>query len=145
MWNCTGDEGGPLEVGSQVWASNHCKLRLSKAAVVSVVAKVGTRSRQVRSEEASASKPSMTCRNASDDVETGGGSCSRDKLGSEPEGWPSGIRHIGGAKSDQALVRNVRTCRPDAKGDVQAAKTARARVPMRGTGAEQFVVGWKVL
>jgi hypothetical protein len=30
---------GPLEVGSQVWASNHCKLRLSKAAVVSVAAK----------------------------------------------------------------------------------------------------------
>jgi hypothetical protein len=55
MWNCTGDEGGPLEVGSQVWASNHCKLRLSKAAVVSVVAKAGTRSRQVRSEEVSRS------------------------------------------------------------------------------------------
>jgi hypothetical protein len=35
--------------------------------------------------------------------------------------------HIGGAKSDQALVRNVRTCRPDAKGDVQAAKTMSLR------------------
>jgi hypothetical protein len=39
----------------------------------------------------------------------------------------------------------VRTCRPDAKGDVQAAKPARTRVPMRGTGAEQSVVGMKVL
>jgi hypothetical protein len=38
----------------------------------------------------------------------------------------------------------VRTCRPDAKGDVQAAATARIRVPMRGTGAEQSVVGRKV-
>ena len=87
----------------------------------------------------------MKCRNAPDDVKTGGGSVSRDKLGSEPVGWPGGIRHIGGAKSDQALMRNVRTCRPDAKGDVQAAKTARARVPMRDTGAEQFVIGLKVL
>jgi hypothetical protein len=42
-------------------------------------------------------------------------------------------------------VRNVRTCRPDVKGDVQAAETARARVPMRGTGAEWPVVGLKVL
>ena len=82
----------------------------------------------------------MTCRNAKDDVETGGASRFRDEFGSSPGGCPSGIRHIGGAKSDQALVRNVRTCRPDAKGEVQAAKTARAKVLMRGTGAEQPVV-----
>ena len=62
-----------------------------------------------------------------------------------PEGCLSGIRHVGGAKLDQALVWNVRTCRPDVKGDVQAAKSARTRVPMRGTGAERFVVGMKVL
>ena len=36
------------------------------------------------------------------------------------ESCPRGIRHLGGAKSDQALVWNVRTCCPDAKGDVQA-------------------------
>src|SRR5215813_7886988 len=41
-----------------------------------------------------------------------------------PEACPSGIRHVGGAKLNQALVRNVRTCRSDAKGDVQAAHTA---------------------
>jgi hypothetical protein len=41
------DEGGPLDAGSQVQASNHCKLRSSKAIVVSVAAKGGTRSRQV--------------------------------------------------------------------------------------------------
>jgi len=58
---------------------------------------------------------------------------------------PSGIRHVGGAKLNQALVWNVRTCRPDAKGDVRVARTARIRVPMRGTGAEQPVVGMKVL
>ena len=55
------------------------------------------------------------------------------------EDCPSDIRHVGGAKPDQALVWNVRTCRPDAKGDVRAARTARIRVPMRGTGAERLV------
>jgi len=145
MWNCTGDEGGPLEVGNQVWASNHCKLRTSKAVVVSVAEKPGQESRPVWSEEASASEPSMKCRNALNDVETGGGRFSQDKRGSGPESCPSGIRHLDGAKSDQALVWNVRTCRPDAKGDVQAAKSARTRVPMRGTGAEQSAVGLKVL
>jgi hypothetical protein len=99
----------------------------------------------VWSGEASVSKPSMTCRNSIGDVKTGGAIFSRDQFGGGPEACPSGIRHIGGAKPDQALVWNVRTCRPDAKGDVQAAKTARARVPMRGTGAEWPVVGLKVL
>jgi hypothetical protein len=36
-----GDEGGPLEVGSQVQASNRCKLRSSRASVVSVAEKPG--------------------------------------------------------------------------------------------------------
>jgi hypothetical protein len=145
MWSCARDEGGPLEVGSQVQASNPCKLRSLRAMVVSVAAKGGTRSRQVGSGEASASEPLMTCRNAIGDVETGGASSSRDKLGGRPEDCPSDIRHVGGAKPDQALVWNVRTCRSDAKGDVQAAQTARTRVPRRGTGAEQSVVGRKVL
>ena len=48
-------------------------------------------------------------------------------------------------KLNQALVRNVRTCRSDAKGDIQVAHTARIRVPMRSTGAEQLVVGKKAL
>ena len=145
VWSCTRDEGGPLEVGSQVQASNHCKLRSLRAIVVNVAAKGGARSRQVRSGEASESEPLMTCRNASDDVETGGAKFSRDELGGCPEDCPSGIRYVSGAKPDQALVRNVRTCRPDAKGETQAARTARVRVPKRGTGAEWPVVGVKVL
>ena len=145
MWSCTRDEGRPLEVGSQVRASNPCKLRSSRAIVVSVAAKGGRQSRQVGSGEASASEPLMKCRNAIDDVKTGGSSSSRDRFGGCPEDRPSDIRHVGGAKPDQALVWNVRTCRPDAKGDLRAARTARIRVPMRGTGAEQLVVEWKVL
>ena len=84
--------------------------------MVSVAAKGETRSRQVWSGEASESKPSMKCRNSIGDVKTGGAIFSRDQRGGGPEAWPSGIRHIGGAKPDQALVWNVRTCRSDAKG-----------------------------
>ncbi len=91
------------------------------------------------------SEPLMTCRNAKDDVKTGGASSSRDQFGGGPEACPSGIRHRGGAKPDQALVWNVRTCGSDAKADVRAAETARARVPMRGTGAEWPVGGLRVL
>ena len=145
VWSYTRDGGRPPETGSQVQVSNHCKLLSSKAMVVSVAAKGGIRSRQVWSGEASESKPSMKCRNSIGDVKTGGAIFSRDQRGGGPEACPSGIRHVGGAKPDQALVWNVRTCRPDAKGEVQVAKTTRARGPMRGTGAEQFVVGLKVL
>jgi hypothetical protein len=145
VWSYTRDGGGPPEVGSQVQASNHCKLLSSKAMVVSVAAKGGSKTRQVWSGEASESKPSMTCRNSIGDVKTGGAIFFRDQLGGGPEACPGGIRHVGGAKPDQALVWNVRTCRPDAKGDVQVANTTRTRVPRRDTGAEQFVVGLKVL
>ena len=61
--NCARDEGRSLEAGSQVQASNHCKLLSLKAMVVSVAAKVGTISRRVRLREASASEPLMKCRN----------------------------------------------------------------------------------
>ena len=37
-----------------------------------------------------------------------------------PEVCPSGIRHVDGAKLNQALVWNVRTCRSDAKGEVSS-------------------------
>src|SRR6266851_2749560 len=37
MWSCPRDEGWPLEAGSQVQASNHCKLRSSRAMVVPIL------------------------------------------------------------------------------------------------------------
>src|SRR5712675_439264 len=39
VWSRTRDEGGPLEAGSQVQASNRCKLQPSRAAVVSAAGK----------------------------------------------------------------------------------------------------------
>jgi len=99
----------------------------------------------VWSGETSASEPLMTGRNRIDGVKTRGGSRPGISSGGALETGPRGTRPEGGVKPDQALVRNGRTCRLDAKGDVQAAHTARTRVPKRGTGAEQLVVGMKAL
>src|SRR6266851_9539806 len=79
--NCTRDEGRSFEAGSQVQASNRCKLLSSKAMVVSVAVNVGTISRWVRLREASASEPPMKCRKRLDDVRTGGWHFLRDQLG----------------------------------------------------------------
>ena len=62
MRNCTRDEGGPFGFGNQVPISSHRKLLRSKAVVVNVAENVGTRSRQARSREASASEPLQKCR-----------------------------------------------------------------------------------
>jgi len=61
----------------------------------------------------------MTCRKRIGDVETGGKSLTRDESGGCPDCGPDGIRHEGGVTLNRALVRNVGTCRPDAKGEVQ--------------------------
>jgi hypothetical protein len=112
---------GPSGAGDQALAPNRCERLPSRAAVVSVAGKGGARSRQVRSEETSASKPPMTCRNSLDDVETRGMVvASGTSAGGALETGPRGIRLGGGVNLDQALLRNVGTCRPDVKGDVQA-------------------------
>jgi len=87
----------------------------------------------------------MKCRKTLDDVETGATRQHRDKVGGRTADCPTGIRHVGGVNWHQALLRNVGTCRPDAKGEAQAEATASVRVPKRGTGAESPVVGSKVL
>jgi hypothetical protein len=62
----------------------------------------------------------MTCRKRIGDVETGGKSLTRDELGGCPDCGPGGIRHEGGVTLRRAFARNVGTCRPDAKGAIQA-------------------------
>src|SRR6516162_2599757 len=61
---------------------------------------------------------------------------------SSGDAWdgPSGIRRAGGAKLDQALVRNVRTYTAMPREKAQAALTARPKVPMRRLGADCSVV-----
>src|SRR6202140_3174249 len=60
-----------------------------------------------------------------------------------PEDCPSGIRHVGGAKLNLALVWNVRTWPAMPREKAQAAPTARPKVPMRGRGADCLVVAMK--
>ena len=43
----------------------------------------------------------------------------RDKVGGQPADRPAGDRHEGGVTSIQALIRNLGTCRADAKGAFQ--------------------------
>lgn len=57
-----------------------------------------------------------------DDVKTGGGVGPGISLGGVLETGLSGIRLVGGVNPDQALVWNVRTCRRDAKGEIQAGR-----------------------
>ena len=64
MRNRTRDEGGPFEVVNQVLISSHRELLRSKSTVVNVAEKAGTRFRQARLREASASDPSVKCRKA---------------------------------------------------------------------------------
>jgi hypothetical protein len=143
--NCTRDEGGPFGVGSQVLISSHRKLLLSKSNGGERCGNAGTRFRQARLREASASEPSMKCRKRIRRCQNRGLTLPPGSARGNPEVCPSGIRHVDGAKLNQALVRNVRTCPPMQREKSQAAKTARIRVPMRSTGTEQLVLGMKAL
>jgi hypothetical protein len=99
----------------------------------------------VRLREASASEPPMNCRKRFRRCQNRGVTLPPGSVRENPEACPSGIRHVGGAKLNQALVRNVRTCAPMQRERSQAAQTVRTRVPMRSTGTEQLVLGMKAL
>jgi len=88
---------------------------------------VGTRSRQVRPREASASEPPMKCRKRIRRCQNRGVTLPPGGVRELPEGCSSGIRHVGGAKLGQALVWNVRTCRSDAKGAVTSGSNREGR------------------
>jgi len=62
LCNCTGDEGGPFGFGDQVADPKPPQAAAVKSRGGERCGKVGTRSRQVWSREASASEPSMKCR-----------------------------------------------------------------------------------
>src|ERR1039458_10591266 len=62
----------------------------------------------------------MNCRKRTVDVETGGGGRAGISQGGDLKPGPGGIRLEGGVNLDQALARNVGTCRPDVKGASRA-------------------------
>ena len=145
MRNCTRDEGGPFEVGSQVSGLKPPQAAVVKSDGGERCGNAGTGSRQARLREASASEPSMKCRKRIRRCQNRGLTLPPGSARGNPEDCPSGIRHVDGAKLNQALVWNVRTCRSDAKGEIASGSKPRGtRVPMRSTGTEQLVVGMKV-
>ena len=76
--------------------------------------------RQVRIEETNASEPLMKCRKVSNRCRNRGCTMFPGSGWGELADCPTGIRHEGGVTLIQALVRNVGTCRPDAKEEAQA-------------------------
>ena len=101
--------------------------------------------RQVGLEETNESEPLMTCRN----VFTWRRNRDPDfypasKGWGEPADCPTGVRHEGGVTSRQASVRNAGTCRPDAKGEIQAVsrrKGLSTDAGQRGGGARSRAEG----
>lgn len=89
------------------------------AGVVSETEKAGE-TRQVSAGKTNVSEPLMKCRKRRDAIETGLQSLARDEARGKPADCPSGGRHEGGVSPAQALVRNVGTFSPDAKGALQA-------------------------
>jgi hypothetical protein len=88
------------------------------AGVVSETEKAGP-TRQVCAGKTNASEPLRTCRKRRDVIETGLLLLARDQARGMPADCPSDDRHEDGVSPAQALVRNVGTCRLDAKGDLQ--------------------------
>lgn len=74
---------------------------------------------QVGIGETSESEPPMICRNRIVDVRTGGGGRSGINASGALKPGLRGVRLHGGVNPIQALVRNVRTCRLDAKEPVR--------------------------
>ncbi len=66
-----------------------------------------------------------------------------DEARKEPAYGPGGDRRRSGASRVQALMWNVGTERPDAKGEVRGGDPRRASVPMRDAGADRSVVAMK--
>ena len=158
---CASDGGRSSGVAVQAEIPNHRRLRRSRAGVVSAAGDVSLLAGRVCDEKTNMCEPLLTHRNETtmaSKLGSVGGPGTKARLGGPSVGelpvcGPGGARCIGGVSSSQALAWNRRTCRPDRdgrrcwprEGEPQAADTASARVPMRGTGADRFVVAVRAL
>ena len=145
------DEGRSFGVGFREQAPNHPKRHWPKALVVSVGEKAGMTC-QVWIKETSASELLMTCRKVPQMTPKSGADLSPEtRLGGCSDDCPTGVRHKGSVTLILASMRNVRTCRLDAKrvpparrqGRTPSGGPMRSRVPMRGEGADEPVVAMK--
>ena len=118
--NSTGDEGRPFEFGNQVLISSHRKLLWSKATVVNVCGKVGTRfpgptrqSRRAANVNGRSASPPIASASARKAVSASGLSLVRSPIGagpqrsSRPDASPNGDRPVGcGDASEIGAVRS---------------------------------------
>lgn len=160
MWCCMRDGGAgrfvrwPSAAALQEEAANRPELLRLRAVVVSVVGKVTPRAWQVWITKASVSEPLLRCRKRIGDIKTRAcvmfwdepGGClltgqvvfgmkvARSWSGLLCETWEPVVPRLL-TSSGAGLA-----CDRRRKGEPQAAGTVRGRVPMRGTGADHFVV-----
>jgi len=136
------DEGGPLEAGLQGQASSYPELLGSRALVVSVRGKGAARLRHARIRKTNVSEPLITCRKQKDDAKTR----PHFRSGMSPRGacvllgWRPAWRRRDPGLGSHAERGNLSS---RWKGRNPSGRTARVKVPMRGTGAEQPVVAVK--
>lgn len=116
---CNRDEGGPLGVVNQVKASNYPELHRSRVGVVSVMGKRQGYPCQVSVPETNGSEP-LSKRRELQWCQNRGFGNTPGSVGRVPEFWSDGIRRRGGVTGTQARLRNMGTCRLDAKGAIQA-------------------------
>ena len=76
--------------------------------------------------ESNANEPLMMCRKDLDDGQNRGNVGILGRGWRVPVYWPTGLRHRDGETAIWALVRNVGTCRGDAKGAWQAGSTCKS-------------------
>src|SRR5215212_1550476 len=137
---CTRDEGRPLGLGLQDQGPNHRKPRRSNGRGGERCGKRRDQSRQVCAGQTNASEPLLTCRKRRDVAKTRLQLLACDKARRKPADWPSGDRHEDGVRPARGSCAEPGTLSPRCQGRPPRGRPLRSRVPMRGAGADGFVV-----
>src|SRR3954463_2747769 len=137
---CTRDEGRPLGLGLQDQGPNHRKLRRSNGRGGERCGKRREQSRQVCAGQTNVSEPLLTCRKRRDVAKTRLPLLACDKARRKLADWPSGDRHEDGVRPTRGSCVERGNLSPRCQGRPPRGRPLRSRVPMRGTGADGFVV-----
>ena len=142
---CTRDEGRPLGLGLQDQGPNHRKLPRSNGRGGERCGKRREQSRQVCAGQTNVSEPLLTCRKRRDVAKTRLQLLACDKARRKPADWPSGDRHEDGVRPARGSCAERGNLSPRCQGRPPRGRPLRSRVPMRGAGADGFVVcAWQL-
>ena len=137
---CTRDEGRPHGLGLQDQGPNHRKPRRSNGRGGERCGKRREQSRQVCAGQTNASEPLLTCRKPRDVAKTRLQLLVWDEARRKPADWPSGDRHEDGVRPARGSCAERGNLSPRCQGRPPRGRPLRSRVPMRGAGADGFVV-----